>query len=174
MPALCSTPVCIQLWSDMLVWLCGSMSGTKTSRMKPVQCPALCCVRPGTGGRTMGTAGNGVSGFLRRRALLTARKISSCLDPEVWFPTMDAGRIGAGRIVYAVVRACKEFRSLIANAESLDALLQSSAAFPRISCRKRTKTRNSGPSLGRACSGPSGERTLKMVAARSSSRHQRN
>ena len=71
----------------------------------------------------MGTAGNGVSGFLRRRALLTARKISSCLDPEVWVSTMDAGGIGAGRIVYAVVGACQEFRSLIANAESLDALL---------------------------------------------------
>ena len=55
----------------------------------------------------MGTAGNGVSGFLRRRALLTARKISSCIDPEVWFSTMDAGGIGAGRIVYAVVGACQ-------------------------------------------------------------------
>ena len=55
----------------------------------------------------MGTAGNVVSGFLRRRALLTARKISSCIDPEVWFSTMDAGGIGAGRIVYAVVGACQ-------------------------------------------------------------------
>ena len=40
LPALCSTPICIRLWSDTLVWLCGSLSGTKTSRMKPVQCPA--------------------------------------------------------------------------------------------------------------------------------------
>lgn len=40
LPALCSTPICIQLWSDTLAWLCGSLSGTKTSRMKPVRCPA--------------------------------------------------------------------------------------------------------------------------------------
>ena len=38
---LCSTPIFIRLWSDTLVWLCGSLSGTKTSRMKPVPCPAL-------------------------------------------------------------------------------------------------------------------------------------
>ena len=28
------------LWSDTLGWLCGSLSGTKTSRMKPAPCPA--------------------------------------------------------------------------------------------------------------------------------------
>ncbi len=67
----------------------------------------LCCVRPGTGGRTMGTAGDGVSGSLRRRALLPAREIPSCLDPKVWVPTMDAGGIGAGRIIYAVAGACQ-------------------------------------------------------------------
>ena len=41
LPALCSTPICIQLWSDTLAWLCGSLSGTKTSRMKPARCPVL-------------------------------------------------------------------------------------------------------------------------------------
>ena len=44
---------------------------------------------------------------LRRRALLPAREIPSCLDPEVWFPNMDTGRIGTGRIVYAVAEACQ-------------------------------------------------------------------
>lgn len=39
LPALCSTPICIQLWSDTLAWLCGSLSGIKTLRMKPVRCP---------------------------------------------------------------------------------------------------------------------------------------
>ena len=43
---------------------------------------------------------------------------------------MDAGGIGAGRIVYAVAGACREFRSLIANAESLDALLTVKRRFP--------------------------------------------
>ena len=55
----------------------------------------------------MGTAGGGVFGSLRRRALLPAREIPSCLDPEVWFPTMDTGRIGTGRIVHAESKACK-------------------------------------------------------------------
>lgn len=50
---------------------------------------------------------NGVSGSLRRRALLSAREIPSCLDPKVWVSTMDAGGIGAGRIVYAVAGACQ-------------------------------------------------------------------
>ena len=40
LPALCSTPICTRLWSDTLAWLCGSLSGIKTSRMKPVRCPA--------------------------------------------------------------------------------------------------------------------------------------
>ena len=40
LPALCSTPTCIRLWRDTLVWLCGNLSGTKTSQMKPVRCPA--------------------------------------------------------------------------------------------------------------------------------------
>ena len=40
LPALYNTPICIRLWSDMFIWLCGRMSGTKTSRMKPVRCPA--------------------------------------------------------------------------------------------------------------------------------------
>ena len=40
--------------------------------------------------------------------------------------------------------------------------------------KRQTKTRNSVPSLGRACSGPSGERIPKMVAAKSSRRHRRN
>ena len=71
----------------------------------------------------MGTAGGGVSGSLRRRALLTASKIPSCLDPEVWFPTMDAGGIGAGTLSMQWLEPAKEFSRLIANAESLDALL---------------------------------------------------
>ena len=55
----------------------------------------------------MGTAGDGISGSLRRRALLFAREIPSCLDPKVWVSTMDAGGIGAGRIIYAVAGACQ-------------------------------------------------------------------
>ena len=39
LPALCSTLIFIRLWSDTLVWLCGNLSGTKTSQMKPVRCP---------------------------------------------------------------------------------------------------------------------------------------
>ena len=46
-------------------------------------------------------------GSLRRRALLPAREIPSCLDPEVRFPSMDTGRIGTGRIVHAVAEACQ-------------------------------------------------------------------
>ena len=123
LPVLCSTLIFIRLWSDTLVWLCGSLSGTKTSQMKPVRCPAPSPCLPGAGGRTVGAAGDGVSGSLRRRALLPARKISSCLDSEVWVSIMDTGGIGAGRIIYAVAGATREFRSLIANGESLDALL---------------------------------------------------
>lgn len=40
LPVLCNTPICIRLWRDTLVWLCGNLSGTKTSQMKPVRCPA--------------------------------------------------------------------------------------------------------------------------------------
>ena len=41
LPVRCSTPIFIRLWSNTLVWLCGSLSGTKTSQTKPVPCPAL-------------------------------------------------------------------------------------------------------------------------------------
>ena len=40
LPVLCSTLIFIRLWSDTLFWLCGSLSGIKTLRMKPVRCPA--------------------------------------------------------------------------------------------------------------------------------------
>lgn len=40
LPVLCSTLIFIRLWSDTLVWLCGSLSGIKTLRMKPAPCLA--------------------------------------------------------------------------------------------------------------------------------------
>lgn len=39
LPALYSTLICTRLWSDTLVWRCGSLSGTTTSPMKPAPCP---------------------------------------------------------------------------------------------------------------------------------------
>ena len=135
LPALCSTPICIRLWSDTLVWLCGSMSGTKTSRMKPAPCPApLPCSLWDWRDEQWCAAGGGVSGSLRRRALLPAREIPSCLYPEVWFPTMDTAGIGPrGALSMQNLKPAKEFRSLIANAESLDALLDSQAPLFRLS-----------------------------------------
>ena len=121
----------------------------------------------------MGTAGNRVSGSLRRRALLTTRKISSCLDPEVWFSTMDAGVLVRGALSMQWLEPAKEFRSLIANAWKAWNALAVKRRFPLI-----LPEENKDPKF-RAVAWQSllwaiWGRIPKMVVARSSRQHRRN
>ena len=89
------------------------------------------------------------------------KRISSCLYPEVWFSNMDVGRIGTGRIVMQWLKPAKEFRSLIANAESLDALLTVKRRFSAYLLPEEDKDPKFGLSLARACSGPFGAKILE-------------
>ena len=101
-------------------------------------------------------------------------KFLHALIRKFGFQPWTLGVLVRGALSMQWLEPAKEFRSLIANAESLDALLEIKRRFSAYLLPEETKTRNSGPSLGRACSGLSGARPLKMAAARSSSRRRRN
>ena len=90
------------------------------------------------------------------------------------FQPWTLGVLVRGALSMQWMKPAKEFRSLIANAESLDALLAVKRRFSAYLLSEENKDRNSGPSLGRAYSGPSGVRPPKTVAARSSKRPQKN
>lgn len=72
------------------------------------------------------------------------------------------------------LKPAKEFRTLIANEESLDALMEIKGIW-NITCRKNpAMTKGRWPTCGVMCSGPSGAQPLKTAAARSSRRRPRN
>lgn len=101
-------------------------------------------------------------------------KFLHALIRKFGFQPWTLGVLVRGALSMQWLEPAKEFRSLIANAESLDALLTVKRRFSAYLLPEEDKDRNSGPSLGRACSGPSGERIPKMVVARSSRQHRRN
>ena len=90
------------------------------------------------------------------------------------FQPWTLGVLVRGALSMQWMKPAKEFRSLIANAESLDALLAVKCRFSAYLLSEENKDPNSGPSLGRAYSWPSGVRPPKTVAARSSKRPQKN
>ena len=60
----------------------------------------------------------------------------------------------------------REFRSLIANEESLDALLAVKRRFSTYLLPEENETRNSRAIAWQSCSGPSGGKPLKTATAR--------
>ena len=125
LPARCGTPICIRLWSDTLVWPCGSMSGTKTSADEA-------CAMPGS----FAVFALGLEG--EQWAPLVAEYLDLCDDEhsslqekflhalirKFGFQTWTLGVLVRGALSMQWLKPAKEFRTLIANAESLDALLE--------------------------------------------------
>ena len=101
-------------------------------------------------------------------------KFLHALIRKFGFQSWTLGLLVRGVLSMQWLEPAREFRSLIADAESLDALLEIKRRFSAYLLPEENDTQNSGPLLGRACSGPSGERIPKMVAAKSSRRHRRN
>lgn len=101
-------------------------------------------------------------------------KFLHALIRKFGFQPWTLGVLVRGALSMQWLEPAREFRSLIANGESLDALLAVKRRFSAYLLPEENEDRNSGPSLGRACSGPSGGKPLKTAAARSLRRLRRN
>ena len=124
LPVLCSTLIFIRLWSDTLVWLCGSLSGIKTLRMKPAPClaPLPCSPWDWKGEQWAPLVAEYLDLCDDEHSSLQ-EKFLHALIRKFGFQTWTLGVLVRGALSMQWLKPAKEFRSLIANAESLDALL---------------------------------------------------